>query len=112
VGLDRGQEVVAKACAAKAKLSRRRGLRGRTNRRASTPGTLPGWESDGEPRRDQHPGRLGGSHPPRDGRTEGNVWCLADDARTGITSYGNVDEATVEACVGGWDAHPEAAGPD
>lgn len=43
---------------------------------------------------------------------EGNVWCLADDARTGITSYGNVDAATVEACVGGWDAHPEAAGPD
>lgn len=43
---------------------------------------------------------------------EGNVWCVADDARTGITSYGNVDAATVEACVGGWDAHPEAAGPD
>jgi hypothetical protein len=33
---------------------------------------------------------------------EGNIWCLADDAGTGITSYGHVDAATVEACVGGW----------
>jgi hypothetical protein len=33
----------------------------------------------------------------------GNAWCIADDAAGDTTTYGNVDAATLEQCVGGWD---------
>jgi hypothetical protein len=34
---------------------------------------------------------------------EGNAWCIADDAASETTMYGNVDAAKSEGCTGGWE---------